>query len=109
MSDRSSRNPDVCFGGSSRKWREVAIPYVRCGFLGKWHPGSDEEEVRSTGTLSPALRCQSNTEVPEHRSLVMPHTGTLLRCAVPFLAGKCGLSQNELLCFNSTCENNFIS
>lgn len=67
----------------SRKWREVAIPYVRCGFLGKWHPGSDEEEVRSTGSLSPGLRCQSNAEVPEHRSLVMLHTGMLLRMCCP--------------------------
>ncbi|XP_074998876.1 uncharacterized protein LOC142079127 [Calonectris borealis] len=63
-----------------------ATPYVRWDFLGKWHPGSDEEEVRSTGSLSPGLQCRSNTEVPKHHSLVMPHIGMLLRCAVPFLA-----------------------
>lgn len=72
---------------SGRKWREVAIPYVCWWFLGKWHPGRNEEEVRSTRSLSPGLCCQSNTEVPKHCSLVMSHIGMLLRCAIPFLDG----------------------
>lgn len=84
---------------SSRKWREarspvlcqmeaeVTTPDVQWGSMGKRHLGSHEEEVRGTGSLSPGLLCQSNTVVPKHHSLVMPHIGMLLRCAIPFLAG----------------------